>query len=206
MGIMGILTKRKRNKRQDYFKQKKQLTKVLRRAGRFLMPVLPMSTTSGTSDTSGQSGRPRGRPKGSVKYPGGIYQWRKVQRAAKAQARYQGMLQRARAIQSYPQMEAQRQYNQQVQMQQVPQEQVYEQPQQVQQVQQYPQMQQQYPQQVQQREIITPFKGSGGHPYKPLNQQPLAPANSNPNFVETVDMFTGERTWKKILPSEAWTQ
>jgi len=175
---------------------------VIRRTGKMLYPNLPSQSIS--SSTSSKSSRGRGRPKGSVKYPGGIYNWRKMQRAAKAAAKYQTMLRRAQAIQQYPKMVAQREYNQQVQQQQVPQEvQGYEEQipqQQVQQQDSYPQ----YQQEPQKRPITSIFKSSGGSPYPPVNPQQLQPASANPDYVQYTDAFTGQVKWKKLPAAESW--
>ena len=160
-----------------------------------------------------QTGK-RGRPPGSFKYPGGVFAWRKLMRAQKAAARYQGMLQRTQAAQSYPQMAAARQAQLQArQMQEY----------QPQEMQQYPEMtpaellqqqiqqqmsQPQYAQEPQKRPIATVFKSSGGHPYPAVSSQPLASSRQTipQGYVEVVDSFTGRRYYKQLPKTESWIQ
>jgi hypothetical protein len=129
-------------------------------------------------------------------------------RAQKAVARYETLLRQSRAMMQYPQMVAQKAYNQQIQYQeQLPQQ--YEQPQPVQQVQvQYPQQMpsQEYIPEPQKRPIATVFKSSGGSPYPPVNPQQLQPSNQTipQGYVETTDLMTGRRYMKPVPRKEAW--
>ena len=199
---------------------------AVKKSIRMVFPVIPASAIPSATAYQGKTGKQgRGRPKGTTKYPGGIYQWRKLQRAAKAQAKYQTLLRQSQAMQQYPRMQAARavqlqQQQMQQQPQQVPQAQVPQQrlletqgyqqqmPQEQYQEYNYPQ---QYPQaqpQPQQREIVPVFKSSGGHPYPPVNNQPLQLAKQTvpQGYIETVDLMTGRRYFKQLPQAEAWVR
>jgi hypothetical protein len=181
---------------------------VAKRMARVIYPNIPASVAPAP-----RSGK--GRPKGSVKYPGGIYKWRKLMRAQKAVARYETLLRQSRAMQNYPQMvagrillpqevpipqEMQPQIQQQVENVQYPQHQTqYEQYQ-------YPIQPQQYTPEPQKRPIATVFKSSGGSPYPPVNPQPLQPSNQTipQGYVEATDLMTGRRYIKPLPRKEAW--
>jgi hypothetical protein len=151
---------------------------------------MPFPQAYKTIQSSGSSGQ-RGRPKGSVKYPGGVYAYRKAMRAQNALMRQQ------QVVQQYQQMQQSPQETQGYQ-QQMPQQQVY-QPQPGE----YP-----YPTQVAppQREVRPVFKSSGGSPYPPVSRQPLQPANAHPGYVETVDLFSGKKSFKQLPQAEAWVR
>lgn len=199
--------------RKGYTPQERHSATAIKKLIQSTVPGIPMSATqSGRLPYQGKTGkRERGRPVGSVKYPGGIYAWRKLMRAQKAAAKYQVMQQQINAMQQYPKMEAARQMQmQQQQYQQVPQEMegLEEEYQQVPQIpQQYQQYQQQMPQEPQKRPIATVFKSSGGSPYPPVNSRPLANARQTipQGYIEDVDSFTGRRFIKKLPPSERWS-
>ena len=183
---------------------------------------------SGDKTVAGIPGRGRGRPRGSVakKYAayGGVYGYRRFVSEQKAklreqlrQAKIQTPSQqqlpeelRGQGIEAQYQTEPQQAPPQQYQE---PPQQYQEPPQQVQQQapqQQYqappPQYQQQY-QAPQQREIVSPFKSSGGHPYPPVNRQKLQSSMQTVpyGYVESVDAFTGRRFMKKLPQKENWS-
>jgi len=181
--------------------------------------VIPAQATLNVASRQSQGTNRPGRPKGSVKFvsqttgqPIGVYQWRKEQRALKRMARDQQMMAQMRAMQQYPQMVAQRAYNQQMQQQQqvIEQQPQYRQPlpqyQQPQPVYQQPYHTQQMPQQPQQRAIGTVFRSSGGSPYPPVDRRPLQATNQTipQGYVESVDVMTGRRYLKPVPRAEAW--
>jgi len=179
----------------------KQKQAILQRATRLIYPNIP-------SQAVPSQRRGRGRPVGSVKYPGGVYKWRKLMRAQKAVARYETLLRQSRAMQYYPQMVAgQVPLPQQVPVPQEMQAQV----QVPMETQQYPQYQQQmYQPQImpepQKRAIVPVFKQGEGKPYPPVSSQPLQPSNQTipQGYVEATDLMTGRRYMKPLPRKEAW--
>lgn len=177
---------------------------------RGIYPNIPRSAIRYPGNYQGKDpNRPRapGRPKGTVKYPGGVYAYRKLVRAQRAAQRYQAVLQRYRQLSG----------GQQVQRVVYARPRTYAQyPQQFQEQQQYPQYPQQQPQYAQdnpyqqaemtyqppqKRPVATIFKSSGGSPYPPVDNRPM---QRNDNFVEQVDMFSGRRIVKQQPAKEAW--
>ena len=206
---------------------------AVKKSARMLFPVIPAGATTvsyGIQSKKGTGGG-RGRPVRSFdpRYAqyGGVFGYRRFQseqrRAFREQLRrqqeamrVQRQMQRVQQMPSYEQVTPQTQqvpqemqgavpdYSQFEQMQQqIPQQMQVPQEMQVQQV--------QVPQYVQpqptQREIVTPFKGSGGHPYPAVDRRPLTPSRQtiNQGFVESVDSFTGRRFMKALPRTERWS-
>lgn len=172
-----------------------------------VMPFIPNQALPGAETAFEKrkvKGYPtRGRPRGTLdpryaKY-GGVFGYRKY-------VAQQRKLMKQQLNQQAQQIKMARQ------MQQAPYEyqQFQEQPQQIQpqeMPQQMPQYPQQYPPQPQKRPIATVFKGSGGSPYPPVADRPLASSRETIpyGYVEEVDSFTGRRFLKKLPPKERWT-
>jgi len=133
-----------------------------------------------------------------------IQQARQLEQGVQVPQEIQGA---AQDYSQYQELQGQQPPQQQQQQQQQQEPQQYSQPQQYQQQYepQYPQQQYQ-PQYSEKKPIATVFKGSGGHPYPPVDRRPLTPSRQTiqQGYIETVDSFSGKRIIKKLPASEKW--
>lgn len=207
---------RERIQQQRYLTQTGKISPVQRRkvlaakrVMRVMFPMIPAAATTAVYEyqsKKGQGGR-RGRPKGSVKYPGGVYAWRKeqrriraIQRLSQQQQMYQQALQTRAPQRHYPQQPFQY-VQEESQVPYAPEETQggYQMPQEY-----IPPLE--YTQEPQKQPIGRVFKSYGGSPYPPVSSEPLAPTHQTipQGYVEMVDSFTGKKILKRLPPPEKW--